>query len=281
MTGAAGALLVLTSGWLTERAFLGSNDAEARERTEAAVRADFDRMARELRLMALGVADGDSVVAAAQDDVTARRLFAAAEAAVTADIEDDVALTAYGLNGPLAWDGRPSELPPDRLQGDEAWFFAQGALGLRLVYVAPVMTPAGQRVGTVAAERSLSSPSTSRSEDNAFRYDSRFAPVSIELRFEAARTTPAAGTFDVAAPSGARLFTAILDSADLARTRNRWRRASVSLALIVMALALALLTGPLLDWRNRLSSAASYALAVAGVASLIIASRALLRFIRS
>ncbi len=279
MTGAAGALLVLAAGWLTERAFLGSDEAEARERTEAAVRADFDRMARELRLMALGVADGESVVAAARDEVTAaRRLFAAAEAAVTDENEADIALTAYGLNGrPLAWDGRPSELPPDRLQGDEAWFFAQGALGLRLVYVAPVTAAAGQRVGTVAAERSLSSPAASRSDVDAFRYDSRPAPVSIELRFEAARTTPAAGTFDVAAPSGARLFTAILDSADLARTRNRWRRASVSLALIVLALALALLAGPLLDWRNRLSSAASYALAVAAVAGLVIASRALLR----
>ena len=42
MAGAAGALLVLAAGWLTERAFLGSNEAEARDRTEAAVRADFD-----------------------------------------------------------------------------------------------------------------------------------------------------------------------------------------------------------------------------------------------
>jgi len=279
VTGAAGALLVLAAGWLTERAFLGSNEAEARDRTEAAVRADFDRMARELRLMALGVADGESVVAAARDDVTAaRRLFAAAEAAVTDENEADIALTAYDLNGrPLAWDGRPSELPPDRLQGDEAWFFAQGALGLRLVYVAPVTVASGPRVGTVAAERSLSSPAASRSDVDAFRYASRPAPVSIELRFEAARTTPAAGRFDVAAPSGARLFTAILDSADLARTRNRWRRASVSLALFVLALALALLTGPLLDWRNRSSSAASYALAVAAVAGLVVASRALLR----
>ncbi len=279
MAGAAAALFVLAVGWLTERIYLGSNEAEARERTEAAVRADFDRMARELRLMALGVADAESVIAAAQGDVTAaRRLFVATETAVVDEIEADVALTAYGINGrPLAWDGRPSELPPDRLQSDEAWFFAQGALGLRLVYVAPVTAAGGQRVGTVAAERSLSSPTASRSDIDAFRYDSRPAPVSIELRFEAARTTQAEGTFEVAAPSGARLFTATLDAADLARTRNRWRRATVSLALIVMAIALALLAGPLLDWRNRSSNAAAYALAVAVVAGVVIASRALLR----
>jgi hypothetical protein len=191
------------------------------------VRADFDRMARELRLMALGVADAESVVAAAEGDVTAsRRLFAAVEAAVVDEIEADVALTAHAINGrPLAWDGRPSELPPDRLQGDEAWFFAQGALGLRLVYVAPVTTAGGQRVGTVAAERSLSSPTASRSDLDAFRYDSRPAPVSIELRFEAARTTPAEGTFEVAAPSGARLFTATLDSPARCLTGGTARRA--------------------------------------------------------
>jgi len=284
--GAACALLVLAAGWLSERLLLGSDEAAARARVEAEVRAAFERMARELQLMALGLADAESVVAAAGDDVTAagddvtaaRRLFAAAEAAVADESEADVALTVYGPNGrPLVWDGRPSELPPDRLQGEAAWFFAQGALGLRLVYVAPVTTAAGQRVGTVAAERSLSPPAASRSEADAFRYDSRLAPVSIELRFEAARTTPAEGTFDVAAPSGARLFTATLDAADLSRTRDRWRRASRSLALMTLALALALLGGPLLDWRNRLTSAASYALAAAVVAGIIIASRALLR----
>ena len=279
IAGAAAAALVLATGWVTERVYLGANADEARERTETAVRGDFDRMARELRLMASGVADAESVVAAAQGDGTAaRRLFAAAEAAVADDIEADVALTAYALNGrPLAWDGRPSELPPDRLQGDEAWFFAQGALGLRLVYAAPVIGPAGQRAGTVAAERSLSSPTATRSDVDAFRYDSRPAPVSIELRFEAARTTPADGAFDVAAPSGARLFTAQLDAADLARTRERWRRASWSLALIVLALTLALFAGPLLDWRTRMSTPASYALAVGVVAAVIVASRALLR----
>ena len=64
--------------------------------------------------MALGVADGESVVAAARDEVTAaRRLFAAAEAAVTDENETDIALTAYGLNGrPLRWTDGPRSFPP-------------------------------------------------------------------------------------------------------------------------------------------------------------------------
>ena len=178
--------------------------------------------------MALGIADPEAVVAATEGDVTAAgQLFAAAGAALDQGNAADLAVTAYGSNGrPLAWDGRPSELPADRLQGEEAWFFAQGALGLRLVYVTPVMTADGRRVGTIAAERSLGSATTLRpdADADAFRYAGRIAPVSIELRFEVDRTTSDVSVFEVTAPSGAHLFTASMDAADLARTRDHWRR---------------------------------------------------------
>lgn len=162
--GAGCALIVLAIGRLAERVALGPDDAAARARVEADLRASFDTMSRALRLMARGMADAESVVAAEQDDITAaRQLFAAADAALTQGDAADFAVTAYSSTGrPLAWDGRPSDLPADRLQGDEAWFLAQGALGLRLVYVTPVMTAAGQRVGAVAAERSLGPAVTTR-----------------------------------------------------------------------------------------------------------------------
>ena len=279
--GAGCALIVLALGHLTEWAVLGADEAAARGRAEAEVRASFDTMSRALRLMALGMADPETLVAAAEDDVTAAgRLFAAADAAITQGNDADFAVTAYGSNGqPLAWDGRPSNIPADRLQGEEAWFFAQGAPGLRLVYVTPVMTGDGRWVGTIAAERSLGIATTSRPDVNAdaFRFASRIAPISIELGFEAGRTTPDALAFEVAAPSGAHLFTASMDAADLARTRDRWRRASGSLALATLALSLALLCAPLLDWRNRLPRARPYVVAVALVAGAIVASRLVMR----
>ena len=291
IAGTGSALIVFALGRVAERVVLGSDEAAARARVEAEVRASFDTMSRALRLVALGMADPESVVAAAQDDArAARRLFAAADAALAQADAADFAVTAYGSNGrPLAWGGRPSELPADRLQGEQAWFFAQGALGLRLVYVTPVITADGQRVGTIAAERSLGPATTPRrsatsdatSEANAragaFQYASRMAPVSIELRFEAGRTTPDASVFEVAAPSGAHLFTASIDATDLARTRDRWRRASTSLALMMLAVSLALLSGPLLDWRRRLLRARPYLVVVALVAGAIVASRLLLR----
>ena len=76
---------------------------------------------------------------ASDDENAARKLFDAAQAAAVAQTSDvELAVTAYAPGGrPLAWAGRPSELPKDRLEGDEAWFIAQGALGLRLVYAMP------------------------------------------------------------------------------------------------------------------------------------------------
>jgi len=135
VAGLGCALVVFLGGRLAERAVLGGNDVEARARVEADVRASFDTMSRALSLMARGMADPDSVVQATGGNATAaRRLFAAADAALTQSDEDaEFAVTAYSAEGrPLAWSGRPSELPNDRLQGDEAWFFARGALGLRL-----------------------------------------------------------------------------------------------------------------------------------------------------
>jgi len=279
--GGAAALLVFLLGRGAEVLVLGADERAARARVEADVRASFDAMTRSLRLMALGMADAASVVAAADGDVTAaRRLFEAAAAALAqGDAEgSDYAVTAYAADGrPLAWDGRPSELPSDRLQGDEAWFFARGALGLRLVYVTPVLAGSGERVGTVAAERSVDLAIPRSTDTDVLRYRTRLAPVSLELRFEAARTSPAGFSFDVLAPSGARLLTGTLDAADLARTRDRWRRASRSLALITFALAVALICGPLLDWRNRLRRARPYAIAMTLIAGAVVFARLLLR----
>jgi signal transduction histidine kinase len=275
--GVGCALFVFLSGQLLERAALGRNQADGRARVEADVRASFDAMSRALRTMASGMADPASVVEAAGGDVTAaRRLFAAADAALIQGDAAELAVTAYGADGqPVAWSGRPSELPGDRLQGDEAWFFARGALGLRLVYVAPVTTN-GRRVGTVAAERSLAPAATNRTDGaNAFRFDAPIAPVSIELSFEGARTSPDASTFSVAAPDGRPLLTATINPGDLARGRERWRRAGRSLSLLVLALTVVLICGPLLDWRNRAPRPAPYVFALALLAAAIAAARLL------
>jgi signal transduction histidine kinase len=277
--GSAAALLVFLLGRGLELLVAGGGETAARARVEAAVRADFDGMARALRVMALGMADPASVVAGTPGDVTAaRRLFEAAAGALRQGGDADFAVTAYAADGrPLAWDGRPSELPPDRLLGDEAWFFTRGPLGLRFVYVTPVTTGAGERVGAVAAERSVDLAPPDAAADEVLRYPTRLAPVSLELRFEGARTAPAGFRFDVPAPSGGPLLTATLDPRDLARSRDRWRRASRSIALFVIAVTLALLCGPLLDWRSRLAQPRPYAVGVGMTAVTVVLARLVVR----
>src|SRR5262249_58179962 len=136
------------------------------------------------------LSNADTLVAATQDDENAaRQLFDTAQRATVARTSDvELAVTAYGSGSrPLAWAGRPSELPRDRLEGDEAWFIAQGALGLRLVYAMPVTDGTGNRIGTIASEQAIRRPSSNGAVTRAdeFQFPGELVPVSPELPFEA------------------------------------------------------------------------------------------------
>src|SRR5262249_40492698 len=200
------------------------------------------------------LSNADTLVAATQDDENAaRQLFDTAQRATVARTSDvELAVTAYGSGSrPLAWAGRPSELPRDRLEGDEAWFIAQGALGLRLVYAMPANDSAGIRVGTIASEQSIRPPNRSgaASREDQFQFPGQLTPVSLELAFEDIRTTSDPDRIDVVGPNGRHLVTAVVTSADIAQARQRWRRTTSSIAGITAAIFLLLFCGPLLDWR--------------------------------
>jgi len=280
------ALLVLVAGWVLQRVALGADETGTAMRVETEVRTAFDRMARQLRQMAVAVEDPASIRAANEGDAVAARRLLTQAAEIIAGAAADSALTVYGSEGePVAWAGRPSELELDRLQGEEAWFVAPGALGLRLVYVRPVLD-GGARLGAIAVERPVTSSvdGTGRragglqgQDDDSFRFRTWIAPVSIQLPFEGERTAEGATTFAVEAPSGRRLLTATVASDDLAATRQRWTSATHSMAIVVLAVTLLLVTGPLVDWRNRARSVRRYATAVALVCAAIVVARVMLR----
>jgi signal transduction histidine kinase len=278
--GGACALLVLAAGLVAERVVFGGDQRTARARAEADIRSTFDDMTGVLQGIAGRLNDPTLVSAAVQDDLAAARsLFDAARLAVaTAPAQAERAVTVYGVDGrPLAWSGRPSEIPPSRLVGPAAWFFARGALGLRLVFVQPVNDTSGMRVGSIAAEHGLTSAPTAVPEADVFVFPGRIAPAAIQLSFEAAQTRPDAPSFDVVAPTGERVLSARINDAELDAARAWWRRASVSLALMVFAVAVALCVGPLLDWRNRIVRGDRYAVAVAMIAAAVVGARVLLR----
>ena len=279
VAGAVMVVLVIGAGTAMAWWRLGSTEDAARRQVAANVRSSFDRMAQALRDIAARAATTDVLQrAAGGDTVAARQLFASAAAAVGGE-DSDVAVTVYAAADlrPVAWAGRTSELPRERLQGAEAWFVAPDVRGLRLVYVAPRVAGAS-RVGTVAAERSLAPadpPPAGRIQPTSdiFRISTPLSRIGIELPFERAGTNGGAETFEVTAPSGQVLLQARVTGADLAATRASWRRATRSLALMATALTILLLAGPLLDWRNRSRSWRPYATATACVAAAIVLAR--------
>ncbi|HEU4692690.1 MAG TPA: hypothetical protein VFS23_30215, partial [Vicinamibacterales bacterium] len=281
------ALLILAAGGFARRSVLGVDDVAMRMKVEAEVRASFERMATRLRDMALAAGDSATVHAAIEGNTDAvRGLLTSTAAVVGQDAPVDTALTIYGSDGePVAWAGRPTDLPADRLQGDEAWFAAPVATGLRLMYVRPVMEN-GARLGTIAVEWpvTLDDEMSERrvgglqgQDIDAFRFPTWIADVSLQLRYEGEPNTDGDTTFAIDDPAGGRLMTATVESEDLAATRTRWRAASRSAALTVLALTVLLFTGPLVDWRNRCRAVRPYVTAMMSIAGVIVVARVILR----
>ena len=295
LTGAVCVVAVIAAGRIAERLALGADDAAVRARVDRDIRGAFGVMSAGLQAIARGVGDADALAAATRgDEASARKLFDAAQRGAVARTPDvELAVTAYAADSrPLAWAGRPSELPKDRIGGDEAWFVAQGALGLRLVYAMPVTDAQGNRVGTIAAEQSIRPPTSSGAVTRVdqFQFPGELVPVSLELAFEDIRVTPDPDRIDITGPTGRHLVTAVITPADLMQARAHWRQATLSIAEMTAAVFVLFLCGPLLDWRDswrpvqgrptlpisRRCGAPLYASPTV-IAAVIVASRFLLR----
>ncbi len=278
VAGVGCAVLVALGGTLWQRAALGSDDRAARERAEAEVLAAFDGVSRRLREMSEALADPALIsVAAAGDSAAARRLFTAADAAVGDGDESAAALTVYDAEGaPIAWAGRTSTLQRDQILGGDGWFFAPVPAGLRLVHMRPVGDGAS-RAGIIAAERPFTGTGSPGGGPEPFLFRTRLGPVAIELPIADGTSALDDRAFEIAAPSGEILLTARIADDDLSRTRDRWRRVTRSTALLALTLAVVLLAGPVLDWRNRVRRRSRYMTALVLCGSLVLAARFVLR----
>jgi signal transduction histidine kinase len=281
LAGAACAILLLLGGAVLGRATLGGDAAVARQRVQMEVRDLFDSRSRALKDRAQGLAPISLVTRALEDDVVAtRQLFAAARTALAGTGQDD-AVTIYDAErNPVAWAGRASDLTFDKFAGSESWFVLPDALGLRLIYVAPLLD-GPMRIGTVAAETALpgSEPFGSAAVDPAGAYwlPTRLANVRLEL-FAGGRTQVTPDAFDIQTPAGRWLVTATISEQDLTAGRDRWREATRSLALIAVAITVLLMAAPIVDWRNRTRRPLEYLGAASLVAGAIVIGRLLLRW---
>ncbi|MCX6552429.1 MAG: hypothetical protein NTY02_15735, partial [Acidobacteria bacterium] len=142
------AFLAGGSGAAYEYARLGGSAAAATDQVTNEVRQAFSEITSTLEQAATGVArEHDLVVRAATDPAAARTLFDL----LNQWAKDDRAVTVYGADGtPLAWSGRPSDLPRPSVSGPEALLIAPGPSGPRLVRVQPVTGEHPERPGEVA-----------------------------------------------------------------------------------------------------------------------------------
>ena len=272
--------LAAIAGISIERARFGpNNQTEALARVERSVRAEIDSVASALASIATTVAREPALFdTAAADPAGARHLLDRADQALQGRTAGVFAVTAYRPSGtPLAWSGVPSEIGGDRIAGPETFFVARGPLGLRLIYIRPVLHPvSGNRVGVVAAERLVSSSRGIRSaapEEGVLSLPT-LVPVTVRP-YEQPASAPG---FVIQSPLGQALLVARVTPDAIEETRARWRGNISAVVLAVLALTLIVATPPLLRWRESFPKLRQHLKAIGLILALLIAARLLLWF---
>jgi len=283
--GIAVAVLVALAGAALEIQRFGRTDAAAADRVHADVLRDIAGMTSRVQSVARGVATDPSVpgnmpVEDSEDRV--RMLFDVVAAARqrAGSAAPLLALTIYDTAGSArAWAGRPSDLPRDRSSGPASLFVTPSPLGLRLVYVEPILATTREhaRLGTVAVEHVLS-PSPAASTINTIGGDyvlpGHLVPVS--LRTPGAANAASPNSFVVASPQGVPLLQASIDMADLQQAREHLRRIVIAVAVGVVGVTMLLLVGPILDRRVAARSASRETALSLAIGFVVLASIAVL-----
>ena len=250
-------------------------------RVERSVRVEIEGVASALSAIAASVGREPALFdTAAADPAGARPLLDRADQSLQARTAGVFAVTAYRPSGawPLAWSGVPSEISIDRVAGPEAFFVAPGPLGLRLVYIKPVLDPVnGHRVGVIAAERVISSSrgiSTAAPEEGVLSLPT-LVPVTVRPYDGAV----ARHGFLIQSPLGQSLLTARVTPQAIQATRTEWRENISSVVLAILALTLMVSIPPLLRWRIACPAKLNWHLKVNGlVLATLVSARLLLWF---
>ena len=279
--GFVAAALTLMAGRAVEFARLGRSDADAMARVASEVRGAIDTIAAELRGTAHQAAVRPALLATAQPSPeSTRTLFDRARSALGTAPVGRSAVTIYGSSGtPLAWSGRPSDVPPDRLRGSAALFMAPGPIGPRLIYIEPLLNDAmpRARAGTIAVERVLAvAEGGSPAAAGAITLATSLVPVRLRGRYEGAGESPQLYRFLVPDPDGRPLLDAEVDPAALAALRARYRSTTVALSLAVLACAMLVICVPVEEWRRARGTWSELAIASSVLVALLFTARALI-----
>ena len=279
--GLVAALIVGAGGWLIGRSRLGTTDEAAVGRIQQELGRRFTDAADALAARAAHVrANPAAIAGASRDTAASRALFQALGSELTGDLTGSAGVTVFSTRGtPLAWAGRVSDLPRDRLEGPGSLFVSLDPMGPRLVRVEPVPDPArptGPPLAFVVAEQlvvertDVASPAS-----DTFRLPTSVVDVDLRATPGLAPPTPPY-SFAITSASGAVLAEADVSPADLAAVRARWRASIRAAVVSVLALALLLCAAPVLEVRRQTDRPGAFGAATLGLVAILSAGRMLL-----
>ena len=279
---AVGGIVTVLGLWLGGRGLehrrFGGDEAAARVRVAAVVDATVRRIEAALQgIIDWAPVDLEHLQLAAQGEPASERQLFDSLLAATEGAPPEVAATLYGTTAmPVAWTGRPVELPDARLAGPEAVFLAPDAQGLRLVRVHPLFDArdSSRRLGALVVQAPLA-----RADDGGQTGDyvlpTGIVGVAVRPQFEGGGEA-GPDEFLLRSTTGEPLASVRVSSSSLERARSSFRRGVQATLLTAVALLLLLGTGPILDWRRRARSCGPVAAATTAVALLLVTARALL-----
>src|SRR5262245_28256228 len=286
--GLAAAVLVATAGWVLGLARYGRSDQDAVDRIEAELRQQFAASAETLARIAeqLG-ADRIAVGTTSRTLAPVRSLFGAVDAALPREEVPRTGITIYNSAGaPLAWAGRTSDVPKQRLDGPPVMFVAPDALGPRLVRIQPVTDrnrPTMPRLATVVAEQQLSPVRGVPGLADTFVIPTAIVPVSLHVRVGDVSPPPSrnAYTFVIPSPAGGPLVDVDVSPADLAKARGRWQGGTWAAILSVLGLTLLFSAAALLELRRNARNTWRFVVTTLSLVGALIAARLVFWFAAS
>ena len=277
--GAIAAVILLAIGLLSELQRFGVTDQAAATRIAERVQGDFADITRVLSAVASQLASSETAARGlARGDDGQRELFDLLRDA-RGTRRDAVGITIYdAAHVARAWAGRPSDLPADRISDQAALFVTRAPLGLRLVYVQPILDATSRHVGSVAAESTLApTPASAVLTPPEFMLPDPIAPVSVRMRFDSGGEETPPGAFLLRSPSGAAVAEGSVALEAIHEARRAWRAMVAGQLLACLAMTCCLLVGPLLDRRAAAADPRTFVVSTIAASALLLIAALLLR----